>query len=155
MDKHPMKKSNLVLILLLIVLSFFEPYSEDHEFMALQDEVFNAITEKTLLISTEGFLRKEVFYSDLSQTTTRIAMDPILAAILPHHNVAHSYLNRFYQSVSTQEIDLIVLISPSHYDSMKRFSLIQNDYDSYEGVLKYHEEIVNDLLKNPFFKPWS
>lgn len=115
-------------------------------------EETNLYQKETLLIQTEGFLNKDVFYSDFLESQEDIDVESLIGAILPHHNVAHSYFNRFYYAASKKNYDLIVLISPNHFDASQRFSVVTGNYQTYEGMVESHHGLVEELVQQDLFR---
>lgn len=93
---------------------------------------------------------KKDFYQHLT-TAPLLTTSQIRLGIIPHHEVAKTWISEFWATVGAARPHCVIMISPNHFDVDKEKVIIaQNSWETSVGTIESNVNIVNSLKKLPF-----
>lgn len=117
-------------------------------------EVVTNLPMESLLpkLDSKRFIDEQIWLDSAKKDLVYEPEGEIIAAILPHHDVACDYLTSFYQTASktkTEDPELILLISPNHEGDGPRFQIGAFDFVTHSGMVYSDGDSIHTLVEHP------
>jgi AmmeMemoRadiSam system protein B len=101
------------------------------------------------LLDSSKFIDERVFIKSINESTLIDEDNDIIAGIIPHHDVANSYIASLYKTIANKkQPQLIILIGPNHPGIGPRFQIGNYDFNTRAGVIKSDSNIINNLANH-------
>ena len=81
----------------------------------------------------------------------------IIGGIIPHHDVANTLIADFYRGAAKihdkDPYDVVVVVSPNHFDVGPAIQVGMTSYDTYGGILETDRPMADNLVAHPMIHP--
>ncbi len=151
-----LRKNRLMLKRLLISLLLFFIILSLCGFMLFEKKDENPIglnlfknTEKNIV----KFWTEDNFYTGIkkAQEDSLEFTAQIIGGVIPHHLLVSDIIANFFENLSKQKPNTIIIVGPNHYNSGgKKVVTGVNNWDTKFGEVKINQEIVTGLVKLGF-----
>lgn len=99
-------------------------------------------------VHTCKFYDEESFVESISRVKSIPMSSTIKGGVIPHHLVAGYMIADFFNMLSGQDIERVILIGPNHYVRGPRIITSKYPWQTAYGILEEDDELIDVLIKS-------